>query len=248
LNNLQKIVFVVPCYNEANRLKSDLFLQFCQSHSNIHFCFVDDGSKDGTIEVLKAMQQANNIQISYLQLPHNQGKAEAVRQGILHSHSLDLFAYTGYLDADLATPLSEIPYFLQIIHQSPENLLIAGSRISRMGAEIDRYWFRHYFGRVFATVVSIMLNLRFYDTQCGAKLLKSEIINDIFSEGFISPWLFDVELIFRILKLKTYKNSQKLIYELPLREWKEQKESKIKFSDLLKIPIELFKIYRKYKG
>lgn len=248
MNSSQKVVFVVPCYNEANRLKSDLFLQFCQSYSNIHFCFVDDGSKDSTSEMLKAMQQANNIQIRYLQLPHNQGKAEAVRQGILYSHSLDLFAYVGYLDADLATPLSEIPYFLQIIHQNPENLLVAGSRISRMGAEIDRYWFRHYFGRVFATVVSVMLNLRFYDTQCGAKLLKSEIVNDIFAEGFISPWLFDVELIFRILKLKIYENPEKLIYELPLREWKEQNESKIKLTDLLKIPIELFKIYRKYKS
>lgn len=248
MNNPQKIAFVVPCYNEANRLKSDLFLQFCQSHTNIHFCFVDDGSKDGTIEVLKAMQQSNNIQINYLQLPHNQGKAEAVRQGVLYSYSLDSFAYIGYLDADLATPLSEIPYFLQIIQQNPENLLVAGSRISRMGAEIDRYWFRHYFGRVFATVVSMMLSLRFYDTQCGAKLLKSEIVNDIFAEGFISPWLFDVELIFRILKLKTYKNPEKLMYELPLREWKEQKESKIKFTDLLKVPMELFKIYRKYKS
>ena len=96
--------------------------------------------------------------------------------------------------------------------------------------------------------MSMMLNLRFYDTQCGAKLLKSEITNDIFAERFISPWLFDVELIFRILKLKMYENPEKLIYELPLREWKEQKESKIKLNDLLKIPIELFKIYRKYKS
>lgn len=247
MTNAPKIIFVVPCYNEANRLKSNEFIQFCKEYPFTNFFFVDDGSKDKTIDLLKAMYEQNTLQLKYLQLPQNQGKAEAVRQGVLHLASLTEYDYVGYLDADLATPLLEIPHFVEIANQNPHLQLIAGSRISRMGAEIERYLFRHYFGRVFATVVSAMLNLRFYDTQCGAKLLKNSIISKIFDEPFISPWLFDIEIIFRILKMNGYEKAKKSIYELPLRKWEEQGQSKIKLKDLLKIPIELWKIWRKYR-
>lgn len=246
MTNTQKIIFVIPCYNEANRLKSNEFIHFCEQYPLIHFLFVDDGSKDKTIDLLKELYEKNSLQIKYIQLSHNQGKAEAVRQGILHTATENDYDYIGYLDADLATPLVEIPRFIEIIRQNSDLHLIAGSRISRMGAEIERYLFRHYFGRVFATVVSSMLNLRFYDTQCGAKLLKNNIIQEVFKDSFISPWLFDVEIIFRILKINGREKTKSLIYELPLRKWEEQGQSKIRLKDLLKIPIELWKIWRKY--
>jgi dolichyl-phosphate beta-glucosyltransferase len=245
LTDLPLIAFVVPCYNEANRLDSKEFIQFCQTNPTVTFCFVDDGSKDSTVEVLRNLNEQNNKQLFYLQLPTNQGKAEAVRQGILHL--IGQFDYVGYLDADLATPLSEIPNFIQIAVQMPDLLLIAGSRISRMGANIARYWFRHYFGRIFATVVSEMLKLRFYDTQCGAKLLKNNILNQIFDQPFLSPWLFDVELIFRLKQIKSIRQPEKYIYELPLHQWIEKGDSKIKLKDLLKIPYELWKIWKKYR-
>jgi glycosyltransferase involved in cell wall biosynthesis len=247
LSNIFQVIFVVPCFNEEKRLDSEAFLLFCRDYPSVHFCFVDDGSKDGTAHLLENLHKANSMQIQFLQLSKNQGKAEAVRQGILHTAKQKQFAYIGYLDADLATPLCEIPFFVELVKQNPHLILIAGSRISRMGASIERYLFRHYFGRVFATIVSAMLNLRFYDTQCGAKLLKSGIVEEIFNEPFISPWLFDVEMIFRIMKAKGLTNPASLIYELPLNQWEEKGASKIKLIDLIKIPIELWKIGRKYR-
>ncbi|GAB4186296.1 MAG: hypothetical protein OHK0057_27940 [Thermoflexibacter sp.] len=241
-----KFVFIIPCFNEEKRLNAEAFLEFCQTYPYVHFCFVDDGSRDGTAQLLENLHKANNMQIQFLQLPKNQGKAEAVRQGILHTAKQRQFAYIGYLDADLATPLSEIPFFIDLVVQKPHLILVAGSRISRMGASIERYLFRHYFGRVFATIVSAMLNLRFYDTQCGAKLIKSEIVQEIFKESFISPWLFDVEIVFRIMKMKDLENPASLIYELPLNQWEEKGASKIKLIDLIRIPIELWRIGRKY--
>lgn len=243
MDSKQRVIFIVPCYNEANRLKIDEFLRFFQNYPLISFCFVDDGSKDDTVGLLKYLSEQNSEQVRYLQLSRNQGKAEAVRQGVLSVSNE--FAYIGYLDADLATPLSEIPNFIATIEQFPDLVLVAGSRISRMGGHIKRYWFRHYFGRIFATVVSQMLKLPFYDTQCGAKLLKASTAAKVFREEFISPWLFDVEVIFRILKTQTY--AAQSIYELPLHQWEEQGESKIGVKDLLKVPIELLKIWKKYQ-
>ena len=103
----------------------------------------------------------------------------------------------GYWDADLATPLSTIIEFIEKFQSSRALVAVCGSRILRLGASIHRSVFRHYFGRVFATVASNILNISVYDTQCGAKLFRTEHAGLIFSEHFISRWFFDVELFAR---------------------------------------------------
>jgi len=103
----------------------------------------------------------------------------------------------GYWDADLATPLSTIPEFIEKIQSSREFVAVSGSRILRLGTSIHRSIFRHYFGRVFAMVTSNILNILIYDTQCGAKLFRTEHAGLIYPEHFISRCFFDVELFAR---------------------------------------------------
>jgi len=102
-----------------------------------------------------------------------------------------------FWDAYLATPLSTIPEFIGKFQSSRELVAVCSSRISRLGANIHRSVFRHYFGRVFAMVASNILNILIYDTQCGAKLFRTEHAELIFYEHFISRWVFDVELFAR---------------------------------------------------
>ena len=103
----------------------------------------------------------------------------------------------GYWDADLATPLSKIPEFIGKFQSSRALVAVCASRILRLGASVHRSVFRHYFGRVFAMVASNILNILIYDTQCGAKLFRTEHAELIFYEHFISRWVFDVELFAR---------------------------------------------------
>ena len=103
----------------------------------------------------------------------------------------------GYWDADLATPLSTIPEFIGKFQSNRALVAVCGSKILRLGASIHRSVFRHYFGRVFATVACNILNILVYDTQCGAKLFRTEHAELIFSEHFISRWFIDVELFAR---------------------------------------------------
>jgi hypothetical protein len=83
-----------------------------------------------------------------------------------------------------------------------------------------------------------------YDTQCGAKIFDAHLAEKIFTAPFVSKWLFDVEIVARILKLQQeYPNA---IIEVPLRVWNEVKGSKIKLKDLINIPYHLIKIKKMY--
>lgn len=90
-----------------------------------------------------------------------------------------------------------------------------------------------------------MLQLPIYDTQCGAKLIHADVVSTLFKDSFLSKWLFDVELLFRLKK--NYKDFEKRIIEVPLNKWEDVAGSKIKFSYFLKAPLDLLRIYLKYR-
>ena len=162
---------VVPCYNEADRLRRDVFLDFVEAHDDFRFLFVNDGSTDSTLDVLSLLEQKYPNRIEVLDLSRNSGKAEAVRQGMLAA--IDGGAdFAGYWDADLATPLDEIPVFHRILADSPATVLVIGSRVCLLGRNVERRLFRHLLGRAFASAASLILHLKVYDTQCGAKMFR----------------------------------------------------------------------------
>lgn len=239
-------LLIIPCYNEEQRLPVEEINYFLKHSNGIDLVFVNDGSTDKTIQMLKKLKELQaNVEI--IDLEKNQGKAEAVRTAML-KYKDSSYAYIGYFDADLATPLEEALHFIEkTFKHSP--ILIMGSRVNLLGStEIDRKRYRHYFGRVFATVVSWMLNLSVYDTQCGAKLISRNAIPFAFKDKFTSAWLFDVEILFRLKKSSIFQAHTCPIIEVPLKKWKEKGSSKIPFTYLFKIPFELFQIYRRYKN
>ena len=107
-----KTVVVVPCYNEAKRLPQQEFLQFVREHDDVAFLFANDGSRDNTLDVLQSLCQQHE-RLHVLDLQPNGGKAEAVRRGMLHAAETMQPEYICFWDADLATPLYEIPHFVE---------------------------------------------------------------------------------------------------------------------------------------
>ena len=227
------IQIVVPCYNEAHRLPVARFREFF-GHSNIGFVFVDDGSRDQTVQVLEDLRKSREDLVSVLQLKVNQGKAEAVRQGINFAleHNAE---FTGYWDADLATPLNAIPRFLSILQDRPDLDMVFGSRVKLLGRKVQRRPARHYLGRVFATVVSVMLRLPIYDTQCGAKIFRvGPGTRGLFADPFLTRWVFDVEILARQIRQTGSPDvAASRIYEYPLEEWEDVAGSKVKSTDFL---------------
>lgn len=243
---MEEIIIVVPCYNEAKRLDLPQFETFVATHPGVRFLFVNDGSTDLTAAVLKRLCNSNRTRFSICNLPKNVGKAEAVRAGILEALD-DRPKYAGMWDADLATPLAEIPRFCQLLDNRPQVQMVFGARVKLMGRTIERSASRHYLGRLAATLIASGLRLPIYDTQCGAKMFRvTGELADLFQEPFLSSWIFDVEIIGRLISANGGAVPPDAIYELPLNEWEHKGSSKIRAGDYFKALWELFLIRRKY--
>ncbi|HHT51864.1 MAG TPA: glycosyltransferase [Bacteroidales bacterium] len=242
---MSKVVVIIPCYNEADRFPQQEFFNSFISYPSMTFLFVNDGSKDATLEILQEWQKEYDNVLVIDKQP-NSGKASAVRFAMLHAVEKIDFDYIAYFDADLATSLDEIPVFFNIFEQNNTLKMVVGSRVKRLGANINRKWMRHIVGRIFATCASATLLLPTYDTQCGAKMLSKDVVYQLFKDEFISKWLFDVEVFARLALIVGYPEVKNSIYEYPLDSWIEKGDSRIKLKDFTRFPIDLFRIFRKY--
>ena len=245
---IRPTTIVIPCYNEAKRLPADELLDFAKAHSHISFVMVNDGSTDNTAAVINSLCDALPEAISALHLHHNVGKGEAVRAGLLHACHLKS-DYAGFWDADLSTPLTEIDRLICFMHTDPGIEAVFGARVQLLGRNICRKTERHYIGRVFATIFSIILGIPVYDTQCGAKLFRvTPKFQKIVSEKFLTRWLFDVEIIARLLKhAEKGISPNNFIHEEPLLKWQHVENSKIGVDNLPQILAETYKLWTHYK-
>ena len=240
---------VVPCFDEAARLRPDLFESYCREKPDAHFLFVDDGSGDGTLALLQQLVARRPSQLAVLPLRPNRGKAEAVRAGMREAFRRG-HDYVGYWDADLATPLDEIERFIDTLERRPECRMVFGARVKLVGWTVERSLLRHYAGRIFATATSQVLGLAIYDTQCGAKLFRSTSeVAALFEEPFRTSWVFDVELLARWLQQRPGALDvapADAIYELPLRTWRDVPGSKVRPWDFGRALLGLARIWRAY--
>jgi glycosyltransferase involved in cell wall biosynthesis len=209
----------VPCFNERQRLDIGAFAAGAREHK-LGTLFVDDGSSDGTAEFIQA-EIDGKPGLELLRCPENRGKGAAVRAGVLQlAKECQEAEWIGFWDADLSTPLDEVRHMRGFHEMEGVKVdVIWASRVMRAGSHIDRRFNRHLFGRLFATAAGELLGVRAYDTQCGAKLFRRDVVPRVFGEEFVSRWIFDVELYGRLGHDK--------IVECPVKAWTHKPGSKI---------------------
>jgi dolichyl-phosphate beta-glucosyltransferase len=244
------VALVIPCFNERARLRPDTFASFAHRHSHVVFVFVDDGSTDGTADVLFDLCRQMPAALRTSVLSRHVGKAEAVRRGMVKALSIPGIRYVGFWDADLATPLDALPAFVAVLDAHPAVRLVMGARVPMLGRRIVRRRLRHCAGRLFASLASFTLSARVYDTQCGAKLFRADAITRcVFEEPFLARWVFDVEILARLMLdwrvLTTHANRDD-VYELPLPQWEDIAGSKLTLLDALRALGDLYLIHDRY--
>ena len=224
-----KVSIVVPCYNEENRIKPFLtsLIQFSKANlKNYEIIFVNDGSKDKTLDVLKEFSKDIKL-ISY---EKNKGKGGAVREGILSSMGEKVL----FIDADGSIQPDEIPKMLEKLDSYD---VVVGDRASK-DSDVNAIALRNITGKLFNFYVNVLFGYKTWDNLCGFKGFKKEIAKDLFTNLIAYGWIFDVELFYKIHK-KNY-----TLYKLPIK-WVHKGDSKIKLLDPFKMFFQLIKLRMK---
>lgn len=238
---------VIPCYNEEERLLSNEFLSYINKNSGYHLCFVNDGSKDKTLEVLHQLQKGREDFITVYNCEKNGGKAEAVRLGMLHMAKKEDLDYIGFLDADLSTDLADFDDLVKTIETS-DFKIVSGSRIARMGANITKESARKIISLTINFIIRKILSMDFKDTQCGAKIFHKDVITIAFGKKFVTQWIFDVEIFKRMTIHFGLKKAKSMLCEQPLKRWIHADGSKLSMKDSVKIVGQLGQIAWVYRS
>ena len=239
--NAYDLLLIIPFFNEEKRIEKDEFENFAVAHQNILLVLVNDGSSDQTGAILSSIAERGHGNVRIVTTEKNRGKSNAIRAGILSVN--ENIPHTGYLDGDLSTSFDS---FLRLYAEMKDRNAdaVLGSRVKKIDTQIERSSFRHVTGRMVATLVDNKFNIGCYDTQCGAKLFRSELLTIALEQPFFTRWFFDIEIILRLKRNYSTLN----IVEIPLNKWIHKKGSKISIWSAFSVIKELRILFVKYKN
>ena len=217
---LPPFTVAIPCYNEASRIGETVraTLDYLSTESpGAELIVVNDGSTDTTPTVVREALKHATVQTQLLENFPNRGKGSAVRTGLLAAtRPIGLF-----FDADLSTPLSEIPKVIEPIANGDVEVAFGSRALDRKLIGIRQPWRREQAGRVFNLIVRIATGMPFWDTQCGFKAFRLDVCRPILEKAHTIGFAFDVELLFT-----AYRAGLRL-REIPVR-WNHAEGSKIR--------------------
>lgn len=236
MDNQIKLSVVIPAFNEEKRIAKTLdevdhYLE--KQNYGYEILVVDNGSNDGTVQVVKKLE-ATSVQNAHIleQLPVVLGnnKGNAVRKGIMAAKG----EYVVFMDADNATPISEIEKFWPYLETGYE--VVIGSRyVDSETVKIRQPWYRILLSRLSNLLIQIVLIPHIKDTQAGFKAFKTAAAKEIFKQLTIFRWAFDMELLAIALKF-SYR-----IKEVPI-SWEEHGGGHVPFSAFIQSLFDLFRI------
>jgi glycosyltransferase involved in cell wall biosynthesis len=169
-----KLSVVIPLFNEAESLHQlygalDGVISLYADQGEL--IFVDDGSTDGSFEVLRALRDKDG-RMKIVQLRTNRGKATALAAGFREASGETIVT----LDADLQDDPKEIPRLLAKLEEGYD--LVSGWKARRQDP-----WSRRFLSAVFNRVTGFLTGLRIHDINCGFKAYRRPVIDEIKLQG-----------------------------------------------------------------
>lgn len=236
-----KLSVVIPAYNESKRISQTLedidgYLE--KQPYGYEIIVVDNGSNDDTCEIVKKYQRTTVENLIALCLSKSVGaKGSAVKLGIMEKAIGD---YIMFMDADNATPVSEIEKFWPYLEKERFAVVIGSRYLNSSNVTRKQPLYRIILSRMSNLLIQLLAVPGIADTQLGFKAFSRKAAKDIFGRVTIPGWGFDMEVL-TIAKRRGYR-----IKEVGVL-WREQGGSHVPLSaylqslkDLLKIKLRLF--------
>ncbi|MEN3940954.1 glycosyltransferase [Prosthecobacter sp. SYSU 5D2] len=200
---MMKLHLVVPCYRESGRIGSFLpeLCEEMQRLGDVVVMVVEDGSdaeEQGIMRDLISVWRSEYPCLGQpLMLDKNLGKGGAVYAGWARAEEAGLL---GFVDADGATPAREVARLIRLARSAEHaGQALFASRVKLLGRRVERLLKRHLLGRIYATLVSELLDIGVYDSQCGLKLVPAPAYEKISAGLQIKGFAFDAELLAALL-------------------------------------------------
>lgn len=206
---------IIPAYNEEQRLPDSLekVLAFTRNQEyRAEVIVVENGSTDRTFDVAQSFIG----RFPELRVLHEagRGKGLAVRRGMLEASG----EYRFMCDADLSMPIEELERFLP--PALPDVEVAIASREVHGAIRYDEPGYRHWGGRGVNWVIRLLAIPGIHDTQCGFKMYRGDIAEELFGMQTMDGWSFDIEILM-LARMKGY-----LIQEIPV-PWYFANDSKV---------------------
>ena len=231
-----KITLIIPMYNESSVIAdtAKTLSEYMQNNfDSYEILFSDDGSKDGSADIVKALELPCVRVIGYEQ---NHGKGCAIRTGMLEACG-EIVMFT---DADLAYGTEVIKKAYDMLYESDGNMLIGSRNLSKDGYE-GYTAIRKLMSKVYIKVLCIVGGFKLSDSQCGCKAYKGEAVKKIFERCKVDGFAFDFESI-----LWAQKFGYKVI-EMPVKIINHRESTVHVFKDTFKMLGDLRKIKKRIK-
>lgn len=187
-----ELSIVIPAYNEAQRLPKTLDRireYLAQRNTTSEVIVVDDGSRDGTAQVVES-QAAAWPQLRLVKNPGNRGKGYSVRHGVQEARGRIVL----FTDADLSAPIEEAEKLFAAL--ATHDVAIGSRAMDRRLIQVHQTWSREWAGIFFNRIVRVLLGLQIEDTQCGFKVFHRERSQIIFNQQRVERFGFDPEILF----------------------------------------------------
>ena len=184
----------MPMWNESARIEATVAaLATAFGERPVQVIFVDDGSDDGTPDIVERACKEAALDAELLRLPTNQGKGAAVRAGLLGATG----DTAGFVDADLSAGPAEIERVFGAVDGGRYDVALATRAAADATITVRQPFGRRWSGWLFNIGLRATGLTTMADTQCGLKAFRAGVVPALFEPLVATGFAFDVEVLAR---------------------------------------------------